>query len=101
MMCIVLQNVTQRVPHLERRLQRARVIAVGKYSAATSKLAIDRSRDAHAQALKPTPQRPAITRFRDEMDMVPLDGVFAHAKAEALAPLDEGAMDSPKQAPPP
>jgi len=96
MMCIVLQNVAQRVPDLERRLQRARVIAIGKYSAASNQLAIDGSRDANAQALKPTPQGPAISRFRDDMNVVALDGVFANTKAEALAPLDERPMDSSK-----
>jgi hypothetical protein len=55
MVCIVLQNVAQRIADLERGLQNTRVIAIGKYSAATSKRAIDRSRDAHAQALKPAP----------------------------------------------
>jgi len=97
-MRIVVQDVAQRVPHFERRFQRTCVVTVGKHGATSSELAIDRSRDANAQALKASRESPTVSRLRDDVDVIALNGVLTEAKAEALAPPDERPMNSQKQA---
>ena len=97
----VVQHVTQRAPHLERRPEGASVIAIGEHGPASTEVAIDSSRNSNGQALKTSPESPAVRRFGDEVDVVALNGVLAQAKAEALPPTDERPVNSKEQRAPP
>jgi hypothetical protein len=89
----IVQDVTQGIPHFERRFQSARVVTVRENGTATAGAAVDGSGNANRQALNAAPQRSAVCGFGDQMDVIALNGVLAQAKPEPLAPSDERAMN--------
>jgi hypothetical protein len=76
---VVPQYIADRMPHLRRRPQRARVVRVPDDPTLTADLPVDRFRDPHAQAF----HRRRGNALDDQVDVVALDGEVNDAHAEA------------------
>jgi hypothetical protein len=73
-----------------RRLQDARVVAIGKQPALAFQLAVDRARHAHAQALYASSQRPPIVCLDQQVEVVALHREMHEPKAKSLPACSEG-----------
>ena len=78
------QDVEQRRVRFARRAQHASVEAVREHRTRARPQRVERSRDAHEQALHPARQSHAISRFAGQMQVVGEDRVLRQPKPEAL-----------------
>ena len=66
----VVQHVSKRIAHLARRAQHQGVVAIGEDGTGSLPEEVQRTRDAHEQALEPAGERGWIRRLDDEMQVV-------------------------------
>jgi len=78
------QYITQRKSHLARSPQDAGVIAVGKEPTLALELPIDGKREANREALDASGECPAVVRFSDEMQVIPLHTEVHQREAELV-----------------
>ncbi len=69
------------------------MIALGDDGSGPVRNPIHRTRKPRADRHHPAPEREMITRFDDEMRMVPLQRVVHEPKIAALTPVPEGPLD--------
>ncbi len=71
------------------------VVPIGEDTPATPSDPVDRSSEARADRLHPTPERFVIVGLDDQMGVVPLQRVVHQTKPGSDATVSEGALDFP------
>jgi len=81
---VILQNIKQRSPDLERCAKRARVVPIGKDRSAATDASIQATGQAHREPLHRARKRALSVCLYDEMQMVRLDRKLHESRPEAL-----------------
>ena len=93
----VLQDVVQRIGDLAGRPQHVRVVPIREDLAPPAGDAVDRTRDANAQALHPPRQALRALSLDQEVQVIPLHGEVHHPHPKPLLALPDGRLDRPMQ----
>src|SRR5215468_4165593 len=91
-MRVVAEDIDQRDADLARGPQLAGMVAMLKERPAPSQAPIEAAGHANGQALHAAGETDAVVGLDDEMDVVLLDAVLAHAKARLVRGCDRGAQ---------
>jgi len=84
------QDVAEREPHFSWRLQRSRVVAVGKKAPFSRQLAIDGASDTNRETLNSAGERSAVTRLCNQVQVIALHREVHERKTEVLLALRQG-----------
>ncbi|HTE49673.1 MAG TPA: hypothetical protein VK698_02285 [Kofleriaceae bacterium] len=83
-MAVVEDHVSERVPDLGRRPERARVVAVAKQPAAAAERAVEPTGQSNLEADHPAGQASRAASLDDEMQVIRLHAELDHAEVRAM-----------------
>lgn len=100
MLRVVEQHVGERVPHLTRGLEHARVVARREDAAAATphEIAVHATRESNGEALHATRQSRAIIRLDDHVKVIALDRVLRDAELIPVLLFPKSVLDAPEAA---
>ena len=93
----VVAEIAAHTSHLRRRTQDASVIVIVEHGAATLHDAIERARDAHAEAVHAARQRLLARRFDEQVNVIALHRVMYEPQSEAVGAGEERTLQSAEQ----
>ena len=91
----VVQHVGERVPHLLRRAEDVRVVAIREHASAAMPAAVEPPSQADAQPLHAVRQSRHILRLADQMQVVGEDRELHQAEPRSPCAGHEGSADDP------
>jgi hypothetical protein len=93
MVSVVVEHVVENVADLTRRLEDARVVAVGEDLALSVHDPVELLGDADAQPLHAAGERSSVVRFSHQVNVAGFDVEVGDAEAEAILALFQGGLD--------